>query len=268
MINIPNYQPPSSNNKKYLIAFSVLLILLFTSVLIWFYTNSMRKERQNLINQLNGYKITEKVFLQKRLADSTLIATQTQTALSQKEALQLGLIKLQDDMKKLQAQISSTTMTHFDRFDVEYIPYGYADTTNGKLIDTTGLNLIAKHNFTAADTGTIKVPMLFAKKEKWYEIGGYVGKNKLVVDSLKVFNADTISIGEKLKNNNFFYKINPFKKLEPVVTIKHGNPYTSTQQMGNVIIHEPKPITTKFTNTIKNAALVYAVVKFISLFIK
>lgn len=256
------------NNKKYLIAFAAFLIILFVSLLIWFYTNGMRKERQNLINQLNGYKISEKVFQQKRFTDSTIIATQAQTNLSQNEALQLGLIKLQDNMQKLQAQISNTTLTHFDKFDVEYIPYGYADTTNGKLIDTTGLNLVAQHNFTAADTGTVKVPLFFSKNEKWYQLGGYVGKNKLVIDSLKVFNADTISIGEKLKSNNFLYKINPFKKLKPVVTIKHGNPYTSTQQMGNVIIQEPKSATTKFTNTIKNAALVYAVVKIISLFLK
>ena len=228
----------------------------------------------NNYKQLSQYKEVSlkaqselKEFKLKRLADSSTIVTQQQLLVSEKNAVALKLVELQDGFKSLQAQIKSTTMTHFDALDVPFVPYGYADTTGGKLVDTVGLNLV-KREYLPEDSGYLKTPSPFAYNSKWLTATGFVGAKRIHFDSINIPNKVTVTIGEKYKSNNFFYKINPFKKLEPVVDIKNDNPYVNVMAASNVIIKNEKSAFAKTLNTTKNVALIYVVGKIVFSLIK
>lgn len=242
---------------------TLALIIAFAGFCIIIYmTISSANERADLVKQLSEYKIREKQFKETRLKDSTTIITQSQTQITQQEALKLHLAVLEDGMKKLQAQITNSTVTHFDNIEVPYTPNGYIDTTGMRLIDTTGMGLVSKHSFKSSDSGTISVPMLFYLGKRTgdttLEIGGYVGKRGLHIDSLNIPNFQRITIGEKLRSNSFFYRINPFKTLDPVITIHNSNPHIQTLDVGNVVIKPKKTAANKVWNTVKTVAAAYA----------
>ena len=228
----------------------------------------------NNYKQLSQYKEVSlkaetelKEFKVKRLADSSTIVTQQQLLVSKENAVALKLVELQDGFKSLQAQIKSSTVTHFDNLDVPFVPYGYADTTGGRLVDTVGLNLV-KREYLPEDSGYLKTPAPFAYNSKWLTATGFVGAKRLHFDSINIPNNVTVTIGEKYKSNNFFYKLNPLKKLEPVVDIKNDNPYLTVTSTSNVIIKNEKSAFTKTLNTTKNVALIYVVGKIIYSLIK
>jgi hypothetical protein len=67
-----------------------IIFALILLALIWKSCEDAR-DKERLINQLSEYQIKEKAFEVKRKGDSSTIATQSQTLLTQKEALKLGL---------------------------------------------------------------------------------------------------------------------------------------------------------------------------------
>ena len=101
--------------KNIVIAGMILIFLIF----IW-KGCQMESERAELLKQLNGYELSEKAFKKKILEDSSTLVSQTQTILSQDEAIRLGLLKLEGDIKNVKSQVRTTQTINIDSV---FIPY-------------------------------------------------------------------------------------------------------------------------------------------------
>lgn len=214
-------------NKLLNIALLIIVILLLLKGC------EMKKDRDNLLTQISTLKAGEKAFKTKILSDSSTLATQTQTILSQKEAFRLGILKLEGEIKKVQSQVRQTQNIEIRDVKVPFIPSGYTDTSgwyskfkNGEVSKEICDSLIAN---------SIVVPQRFSLEQKWYSIDGKVNKDGLTLDSLKIQNESSVTIG---------YRKYGFLNLrrEPLVEIKNTNPYLSLSKVGNVVVKPNKSI--------------------------
>lgn len=185
----------------------------------------MQRDRSSLIKQLSEYQIGEKAFEIKRLKDSSTIATQTQTIMSQKEAIALGLLEMDKTMKEIQSQVRQKTNTIIIEKQVPFIPDGFADTSG----------LVRNEKGEVIRRDSIAVPQRFQLKEKWFNIDGYVKRDGLKIDTLSIPNKTTISVG---------YKKAGFLNLskDAVVTVKNENPYVNVTGLDNVVIKKKKKL--------------------------
>jgi hypothetical protein len=193
----------------------------------------MNQEHERLLTQITAYQVGEKAFKTKLLQDSSTLAQQTQTILTQEEAIRLGILKLEGDIKKVQSQVRQKQEISIEDIAVPFVPNGYADTTGwakrikeGDRSDSTIDSLLAN---------SIIVPSKFSKEDKWFSIDGEVQKDGIKVDSLKIQNESSVTIG---------YKKSGFLglKSEPLVEIKNTNPYLSVTKMNNVVVKPNKNI--------------------------
>jgi hypothetical protein len=193
----------------------------------------MNQEHERLLTQITAYRVGEKAFKTKLLDDSSTLAQQTQTILTQDEAIRTGILKLEGDIKKVQSQVRQKQEISIEDIAVPFVPNGYADTTGwakrikeGDRSDSTIDSLLAN---------SVIVPSKFSKEDKWFSIDGEVQKDGIKVDSLKIQNESSVTIG---------YKKSGFLglKSEPLVEIKNTNPYLSVTKMNNVVIKPNKNI--------------------------
>ena len=200
-----------------------IIFALILLALIWKSCEDAR-DKEKLINQLSEYQLKEKAFEVKRKGDSSTIAIQSQTLLTQKEALKLGLLELENDMKAIQSQMKQKTVTTIVEKQIPFIPDGFADTSG--LVRNEAGEVIRKDS--------VSVPMRFQLKEKWFAIDGYVRKDGLKLDSLMIPNKTIATVG---------YKKAGFLNLskDPVVTFKNENPYVNVVGMDNVVIKNKRP---------------------------
>lgn len=193
----------------------------------------MNQEHERLLTQITAYQIGEKAFKTKLLDDSSTLAQQTQTILTQEEAIRTGILKLEGDIKKVQSQVRQSQEISIEDIAVPFVPNGYADTTGwairikeGDRSDSTIDSLLAH---------SVIVPSKFKKEDKWFSIDGEVQKEGIKVDSLKIENESSVTIG---------YKKSGFLGLKstPLIEIKNTNPYLSVTKMNNVVIKPNKNI--------------------------
>jgi hypothetical protein len=201
--------------------FKYLFWLFFISMIIT--TCTLLRERNNLLGNLSNYQMREKAFKLELRKDSSTIATQSQTLLSQKEAERLKILVLEDKMKKVQSQVTTKTTTGFSDVVV-----GWAG-----IIDDTTNTIIEHDTLVIADTNCLKIPKRFEVKEKFYQISGEVIRQGIKFDSISFPNETIVTVGER--------KQNLFSKKESVVQIKNTNPYVKMQSMNNIVIKPKKP---------------------------
>lgn len=201
-----------------LVALAIFVILLLID------RSSGSKERADLLEQISKFDLERQEFRSQRAKDSSLIATQQQTFLTQAEALKLGLIELEGKIKKIQSQAWASTRVNIQDVTVPYKPISFSDTLpgytrfeNGKLV-----------------SDSLAVPRPFEYRNQWFEISGQVRKSGIFLDSVIVKNKTTTTVGYERKNI--------FSRLKPVVQIKNENPYMEVTDMGNVVIKERKGI--------------------------
>ena len=199
---------------KKIIAIIVVLCIVFGYLLN--VIGELKSEKENLLKLTSDFKLVVK-------KDSSTIAIQQQNILSQKEAIRLGKLQLEEGMKKVQSQVSTKTITK-----VEEVFIGYA----GQL-DSNGNEIIEKDTIVLNDTNAIKVPKRFAIDTKFYDISGQVLKTGVLLDSISFPNETIVTIGHSKKNF--------FAKKESVVHIKNTNPFVQMKNMENVIIKEKTP---------------------------
>jgi len=196
-------------------------------------TCELSDENKNLIGQVSNYKLGEKEFKKKINDDSSTIATQTQTIMSQQDAISLGLLKLDGEIKKVQSQVLQKQDVVINNVDVPYIPNGFVDTSGWYSRLNSGD--ISKDVIDSLRDNCILVNTSFEKKDKWFSINGKVKKDGIGIDTLKVENESSVTIG---------YKKSGFLglKKEPIVEIKNTNPYLNVTKMNNIVIKKDKGI--------------------------
>ena len=194
-------------SKKWGLIVLGIIILLF---LIWGNYNAWAKisKFQKVITDLKDKKQT---FSIKALADGKTIAEQEQLILSQKEAISLGLIEI-ENLKKVKSQVKFVTNTKIDSVVINF---------------TDTVEIIKRDSITY-----VPVPQLFKMSDKWFNFNATLNKKGLVIDSLLFINKFDVTIGYK--------KRSIFRQAEPIVLLKNHSPYTNTIEMNNVIVQEEK----------------------------
>jgi hypothetical protein len=208
-------------------------ILLVLVVLLLLKTCNDYGDRKKLLAQISTYEIGNKAFKVKMQKDSSTIASQEQTILTHKEAIRLGLLKLDGEIKKAQSQVTQTQVVKIQKVEVAYVPNNYADTTGWRSWAEKGII-----NDTICDSllaNAVILPKTFSTQNKWYSINGEVKKNGVLFDSIKVVNESKVTIG--WKRGGFL----GLKKI-PVVEIKNTNPYISVPKMDNVVVDPDKSV--------------------------
>jgi hypothetical protein len=207
----------------------VNIVLAIVIIILCIKGCDIQKDRDNLLTQMATYQLNEKAFKTKILKDSSTMATQTQTILTQEEATKLGLLKLEGEIKKVQSQVRETQTIKINSVEVPFIPNGYADTTEWvKRLHNGDTSKSVCDSFIA---NSVIVPNNFALDDKWYSINGKVQKKGLLIDSLKINNESSVTIGYR---NTGFLNL----KKEPIVEIKNTNPYLSVTKMNNVVVKD------------------------------
>jgi hypothetical protein len=204
----------------------VIILLLWNSC-------QMKQENQNLLNQVTSYKEGEKAFKNKILKDSSTIAQQSQTILSQDEAIKLGILKLEGDIKKVQSQVRQQQDISITDLAVPYVPNNYADTSGWQRQIAEGQH--SKELLDSLIANSIILPKSFEVNNKWYSIEGQVKKEGLLIDTLKIINESSVTIGWK---NSGFLGLNK----DPVVEIKNTNPFLNVTKMDNFVAKKKKNI--------------------------
>jgi hypothetical protein len=207
--------------------------LVLAIILLLWNSCQMKQENENLLNQVTSYKQGEKAFKTKILKDSSTMAQQTQTILSQEEAIKLGILKLEGDIKKVQSQVRQNQEITITDIAVPFVPNNYADTSGWQRQIAEGQN--SKELLDSLIANSIIVPKSFELNDKWYSLEGKVKKEGLLIDSLKINNESSVTIGWK---NSGFLGLNK----EPIVEIKNTNPYLNVTKMDNFVAKKKKNI--------------------------
>ena len=166
----------------------------------------------NYKSQVEKFDLKTQVFTQKLLEDSTKLAEQDQVILTQKDAIRLGLLEI-ENIKKVKSKVKTITEIQIDSIIVRF-------TDTLKVSDTI------------YQKGIIKVPKRFLVAKDNYTLGGVIRTKDILFDSLLIPNTVEITIG--YKDNGFL------KKSTPIVEVTNSNPYLNIVDMNNVITKENK----------------------------
>jgi phage antirepressor YoqD-like protein len=197
--------------KKIYITLLVILLLLFA---VSFLENiSKDGELNNLKQNLQQLDLKNQKFKTELTSKGDSLSVQRQIILSQKEAINNGLIEIKR-LKNIKSKVQVVTKTKVDSI---FIPY------NQIVFDSTSRNEIPK----------FKSFFNYKDPKDWYSINGFANQKGITIDSLWVKNDYSIYIADK--------KIGLFKKAKPSVLLVNKNPYTETIKMNNVVIKYDKP---------------------------
>ena len=187
-----------------------------------------KNDRDNLLGQVSQYEIGEKSFKTKILKDSSTLATQSQTILTQEEAIKLGQLKLEGEIKKASSQVRQVQKI---KIDSVLVPYSDVDTSIWTLKKTD--NCEDKYDSLLANS--VVVPRDFVTEKKWFTINGKVKKEGVLMDSIKIENESSVTIG--WKRSGFLWL-----KKEPIVEVKNTNPYLQVTKMNNIVVKKSKSL--------------------------
>jgi len=209
---------------------SILAIIIF--MLCW-KGCELKKDYDNLLDNSTNYALLDDKFEKKNLKDSSTMATQNQLLLSQIEALKLGVLKLNGEIKIVQSQVSQKQEIKIDSFFVPFIPTHYADTSLWMARIKNGDS--SRYLIDSLINNSVIVPQPFKMEEKWFKMYGKVQKKGLLLDSFLLTNESTITLG---------YKKSGFLNLkkEAIVEVNNTNPYVDVTKLKNVVIKEKKSI--------------------------
>ena len=206
----------------------LIIAAIFLFFLVWEGCNQY-EYRNNLLEQVSKYELSEQKFKVKVNKDSSTIATQSQTIITEREANKLGILKLQGEIKIAQSQVRQTQEIIYKDIKVPYVPNNYTDTSGWYAKLKSGDS--SKANIDSLISNSIIVPSKFALKEKWFTINGEVKKDGVLINTLLIPNESTVTIG---------YNKTGFLWLgrKAIVEIENTNPYLKTSKISNVVIKE------------------------------
>ena len=214
--------------KKYLLLAAFIIIFL----LLLFRGCKMENERADLLKQISAYQLGEKAFKTKILKDSSTLASQTQTIMSQDEAIRLGLLKLEGDIKNVKSQVRTIQTINIDSV---FVPYENGGIDTALWLKKIKEGQVTKELIDSLINNSVIVPKDFEKETKWYGIYGKVKKDGIMVDSLDITNESSVTVGWKKTG---FLNL----KREPSVEVKNTNPYLQVTKMRNVVVKDKKGI--------------------------
>ena len=176
------------------------------------------KVNKNLLRNIQSLDITNQKFKTELNKNKEKVTSQNQIILTQKQAIDNGLIEIKN-LKKIKSKVRLITRT---KVDTVFIPY------NRVVVDSSSTEPIQFRNYFD-----------YEEPKGWYSLSGYASQLGIGIDSLRVKNDYSIYIADK--------KLNIFGKSNPEVLLLNKNPYTETIQMQNVVITVYRPFYQKNT---------------------
>lgn len=187
---------------------SLLVVLgCICAFLVWHSCNTQVR-LHNFKKQISKFELEKQVFTETQAKDGKRLAEQEQIILSQKDAIDLGVLEI-ENLKKVKSQVKTVT-----KIKIDSVFIAYNDT-------------ILLHD-TIYPIGTLIVPKRFNLVKEHYSLDGLILKSGLLVDSISIFNEMKLTIANK--SGGFL------KRSVPIVKLENSNPYISTLDMNNVII--------------------------------
>jgi|TARA_B100001094_G_scaffold302417_1_gene329617 hypothetical protein len=193
----------AKHTNKILLVCLTLVFILISQLL------STNAKLNDFKKQVIKFKDGEQYFIQKLNDNGERIAEQDQIILSQKDAIANNLLVI-EDLKKVKSQVTIKTITKIDSIFVPII-----DTVDRIVFDGQGLAFL-------------KLPTKFGIEEEWYSLYSTINNKGMWIDSLSLYNRQTITLG--LKSNGIF------KSPTPTVTVKNENPFVDVNSLKNVVI--------------------------------
>ena len=194
----------------------VIFIALFLILLNEQYSNEYSIER--LKANIGSLGLENQSFVTETNKDKVLISSQAQIILTQREAIDNGVIEL-DRIKKLKSKVSFVTNTTIDSI---FVP------SEEVLMGSEGVLVV---NDNDVEERTFKFN--YEDPNKWFTLKGFYNFKGLGIDNFTVKNHYTIYVADT--------KLNLFRKSVPEVILVNKNPYTETIEMNNIVITFDKP---------------------------
>ena len=187
----------------------IVILLIFCGVIY-----GKQQSVNHFKSQINKFTLENLAFEEEVNKKGERIISQEQIILSQKDAIEQGLLKI-DRLKKVKSQVNIVTETKIDTFIVSHTD------TIVEYIDGGAF---------------LKLPQTYNYNTEHLNFGAEVSKYGLKVNNISILNTSTITIG--YKGNGLF------KKSTPIVELTNSNPYVQTNSVGNVVIEEKKNLIT------------------------
>jgi hypothetical protein len=188
---------------------SRIVLLLAIAIVLLLRSCSVILENNKLKQQVAVMKSENQAFSEEITKDGQKMAEQEQLIVSQKDAIDAGLIKIKN-LKNVKSQVKVETLTQVDSFFVAFEPK-----------DTLSADSSLSKNFSYKDP------------KDWFSIEGVVTQEGVGVSEMSVRNKYHITIADK--------KVGFFKAPTPSVILVNENPYTITEKMNNLVIENKSP---------------------------
>lgn len=194
-------------DNKVLIGAIILLVLLFSYILYGKQANINKYKSSVSKLKFENLKFEEEVS-----ENGVKIISQEQIILSQKDAIQHNLLDI-EGLKNVKSQVNIVTNTVIDTI----------------LITNTDTVI----QYIEGDA-YLKLPKDYNINSEFLELKAIVDVKGLQLNSLKLKNKTTVSVGFKGQGL--------FKPDLAIVELKHSNPYVITTDVSNVIIEKDKTL--------------------------
>ena len=194
-------------DNKVLIGAIILLVLLFSYILYGKQSNINKYKSSVSKLKFENLKFEEEVS-----ENGVKIISQEQIILSQKDAIQHNLLDI-EGLKKVKSQVNIVTNTVIDTI----------------LITNTDTVI----QYIEGDA-YLKLPKDYNISSEFLELKAIVDVEGLQLNSLKLKNKTTVSVGFKGQGL--------FKPDLAIVELKHSNPYVITTDVSNVVIEKDKTL--------------------------
>jgi len=186
-----------------------LVVLILIAVLLLFKSCSIILENNKLKQENAVFKSENQVFTEEILKDGQKMAEQEQLIVTQKEAIEAGLIKIKN-LKNVKSQVRVETITQIDSFFVAFEKKDSLSPVSDSI-----------NKFSYKDS------------KDWFTLSGAVTPSGVGITEMSVRNKYHITIADK--------RVGFFKAPKPSVVLVNENPYTRTEKMNNLVIDNKSP---------------------------
>jgi hypothetical protein len=186
-----------------------LVVLILIAVLLLFKSCSIILENNKLKQENAVFKSENQVFTEEILKDGQKMAEQEQLIVTQKEAIEAGLIKIKN-LKNVKSQVRVETITQIDSFFVAFEKKDSLSPVSDSI-----------NKFSYKDS------------KDWFTLSGAVTPSGVGITEMSVRNKYHITIADK--------RVGFFKAPKPSVVLVNENPYTQTEKMNNLVIDNNSP---------------------------
>ena len=183
-------------------------VLVFVVILLSFKVFSDRSEFNSFKSQISRFEKGELEYQQIIDKNGDKIIEQEQVILTQKDAIEQGLLKV-EKLKRVNSQTRVVTEVVLDTIVITHVD------TMLKFMDGDSY---------------LRLPQNYRFNDEFMSLDAKIDEVGLNLDNISIQNENIITIGYK--------RYGLFKPLTPIIEVKNTNPYIVTQSVSNVVIEE------------------------------